>query len=108
MNPETINIPQLVADLRRLASESKQLKLVLRQTWTRHLGDEQRALHSLRRRTTELCILRARLRGRFHLQAPPRSIRDAGLDWDQEQFHAQIAVRVAEEYRLESIHHVRP
>lgn len=43
------------------------LKRVLRVRWEQPMGDEQRALHRCKREATELCILRAWQRGRWHL-----------------------------------------
>ena len=64
------------------------------------MGDEQRALARLQRRMTELFILLARARGRFHVAAPPRPLRDAGAAWDREAHRARIAERVALDYTL--------
>jgi hypothetical protein len=64
------------------------------------MADEQRALARLARRMTDLCILRARLRGRWHVTAVPRSHRQAGAAWDREGYNARIAERVALDYAL--------
>jgi hypothetical protein len=64
------------------------------------MADEQRALARLARRMTELCILRARLRGRWHVSAAPRALRRDGETWDRDAYHARIAERVALDYVL--------
>ncbi|HRG99868.1 MAG TPA: hypothetical protein PLR99_26665, partial [Polyangiaceae bacterium] len=58
--------------LRARAEESRALKVLLRATWTRPMAEEQRHLARLRRRITDLCVLGAHLRGRFHLARAPR------------------------------------
>ena len=83
-----IDLARLKHDLRALAAQSKALKALLRQRWTRPMADEQRALAALRRRATRLCVLRASLRGRLHLH----------IDVAE---HQKIAARAAREYVLE-------
>ena len=77
------------------------LKRVLRTRWPEgeDMAPTQWELIKLQARATELCVLRARLRGRYHLNIAPRAIRDAGLAWDQEKYHAKIADKLAEEFR---------
>src|SRR5262249_13585668 len=94
-------------DLRRLRCDpvaTPRPRSALRQSlgrpWDRPMADEQRALARLARRMTELCILRARLRGRWHVTAAPRDLRHAGAAWDREAHHARIAERVALDYAL--------
>ena len=88
-----IDGPKLRADLGVLAHECRALKSVLRETWTRPMADEQRRLTRLRRRVTELCVLRAWSRRRLHV----RNVEDA------EAWHAAIASRVAKDYALAEV-----
>lgn len=83
----------LRADLGALARECRALKNVLRTTWTRPMADEQRRLTRLRRKVTELCVLRAFCRKRLHV----RAVRDVE---DIAAWHAAIAERVAKDYPL--------
>lgn len=62
-----INIPQLKADRQELEEQIRQVKKQLRSCWTKPMADEQYELIGLKLEATELCILRAWLRGRHHL-----------------------------------------
>jgi hypothetical protein len=84
---------KLRADLGVLARECRALKNVLRTTWTRPMADEQRRLVRLRRKVTELCVLRAFCRERLHV----RAVRDVV---DVVAWHAAIAERAAKDYPL--------
>jgi hypothetical protein len=84
---------KLRADVGVLARECRALKAMLRQTWTRPMADEQRRLTRLKRKTTELCVLRAFCRKRLHV----RSVRDVE---DVAAWHQAIAERVAKDYPL--------
>ena len=88
-----IDGPKLRADLGVLAHECRVLKNVLRRTWTRPMADEQRRLTRLKRRVTDLCVLRAWSRKRLHV----RNVEDA------EAWHAAIAERVAKDYPLANV-----
>lgn len=99
MNTE-IDIGRLLADLTACAREAVSLKTVLRATWTRPMADEQRALARLRRRATELCVLRAFSRGRRHLQKPMREGAYPGMKWEREAWHVRVAERVAKDYAI--------
>jgi transposase len=66
------------------------------------MAEEQKALVRLRRRTTELCVLRAFTRGRRHLRQPLREGAYPGMKWDSEAWHAQVAERVAKDYAVEA------
>src|SRR5690606_1131788 len=98
MSIENVSLHLLVAELRARAEESRALKAALRTTWREPMGDVQRALVRCRRRTTELCILRAWLRGRRHLQRPLREGAYPGMSWDRERHHALVAARVAADF----------
>lgn len=95
-----IDLPRLQQAMAAAAEASKDIKKVLRAPWPEgeEMGPRQWELHKLQRRATELCVLRARLRGRYHLSVAPRAFRDAGLAWDQEGYHAKIAGKLAEEF----------
>lgn len=91
---ETIDVPRLRAEIRAHAEENRRLKDALRRTWTEPMAAVQKRLVASRRRTTELCILRAWLRGRFHLQRPLREGAYPGMTWDRERYHQLVAERV--------------
>lgn len=62
-----IDLPALKAARRDLDARILALKLVLRARWLAPMSDEQRALLRLKHEATGLCVLRAWLRGRWHL-----------------------------------------
>lgn len=95
-----IDIVRLQQAMAVAAEAIKAIKKVLRAPWVagEEMGPRQWELLKLQRRATELCVLRARLRGRYHIRVAPRSYRDAGLAWDQEGYHAKIAGKLAEEF----------
>ncbi len=64
------------------------------------MADEQRRLVRLRRRLTELHVLLARARGRFHVATPPHEVRQANASWDREAWSDRVAGRVALDYAL--------
>jgi len=97
-----IDIQRLRRDVASVSAQCLARKRILRCRWTRPMADEQRALARLARQATELCILLARARGRWHVTAPPRAVRQAGGDWDREAYHARIAERVALDYAAAS------
>jgi hypothetical protein len=87
---------KLRADLGALAHECRALKNVLRTTWIRPMADEQRRLTRLKRKVTELCVLRAWSRKRLHVKTVP-NIPDADAD-ALASWHEAIAQRVAKDY----------
>lgn len=95
-----IDIPVLKGLLCDTAAEISAVKRLLRAPWTRPMASEQRTLLALKLRATHLCILRAYLRGRYHLQQPMRCDATADGDWDRETHHREIAEQTAERYRL--------
>src|SRR5260221_14376378 len=95
-----IDLARLISDLEALATESRALKVLLRTRWTRPMADEQRRLARVRHRTTELCIVRARTRGNWHVQTMPRAYTGAAESWDREAWGTAIAARVAKDYAL--------
>lgn len=62
-----IDIRRLKEDRRALEGRIRSLKALLRTTWTEPMAATQRALLAAKREATELCILRAHLRGKLHL-----------------------------------------
>jgi len=62
-----INITQLRTDRQELEEQIRAVKKKLRSCWTRPMDQEQYELIKLKQEATELCILRAWLRGRHHL-----------------------------------------
>jgi hypothetical protein len=95
-----VDIHALRLSLAETAAEIRELKRTLRQTWTRPMAVEQRALHELAQQATLLCILRAYLRGRHHLQRPMRRGAYPGMKWDAAAYHRQAAEHAAERYGL--------
>lgn len=63
-----MNITKLKEDRAALEERIRQVKKELRSSWTRPMADRQYELIELKREATELCTLRAWLRGRHHLQ----------------------------------------
>ncbi|MBZ0116767.1 MAG: hypothetical protein K8H88_07225 [Sandaracinaceae bacterium] len=108
MTIENVNVALLKAELEARAQESRALKRILGATWKEPMDEAQRALVRCRRRTTELCILRAYLRGRFHLARPLREGAYAGMTWDRERYHALVAARLAGEFSAAPASEARP
>jgi len=69
-----IDLPRLRAARSALDLQILALKRVLRVRWERPMPDEQRALVRCKHAATELCILRAGLRGRWHLADHDRCV----------------------------------
>jgi len=61
------------------------------------MAEEQRELHRLKARATELCSLRAFARGRLHVLRPPAGF---GGEWDAALYHRRIAERLGPTYSL--------
>ncbi len=95
---EEIDTPRLVRDIKELSAEARTLKDRLRQRWVEPMGEVQSALCRLKWRITQLCILRAWQRGRYHLQKPLKRGAYPGMLWDREAFHARIAEESARAY----------
>lgn len=83
-----MNITKLKEDRAALEERIRQVKKELRSSWTRPMAPEQYELIELKREATELCTLRAWLRGRHHLQDAERC--------------REIAERRMAEYQLEA------
>lgn len=58
---------RLKEDRKALEERIREVKAELRSTWTRPMGDVQVEHLRLKKEATELCILRAWLRGKLHL-----------------------------------------
>ena len=84
-----IDLPALRGLLKQTEAEIIGLKAQLRRTWTRPMAAEQKTLCALKRRATSLCVLRALMRGKLHLQGVDR------------EAHAAIAKETADRYKLE-------
>src|SRR3982751_4144780 len=93
-----IDEKKLVLDIIAIAKEARALKAVLRVTWTRPMAEEQKRSARLRRRATELCVLRAWSRGRHHVLKAPREGAYPGMKWDCDAWHTAMAARVARDY----------
>jgi hypothetical protein len=90
-----INHHLLRADIRGISSQILALKRVLRAPWSQPMADQQRELCKLKRRATELCALRAFVRGKLHLRSAPRG---ASSDWNAAEYHRRIAERLLPSY----------
>ncbi len=64
------------------------------------MAAEQKTLCALKVRATDLCIVAALCRGRYHLSRPLRREFSPGADWDQDAFHREAAQRAADRYQL--------
>jgi len=62
-----IDNQRLKQDRRALEGRIRSMKALLRTTWTEPMAAVQRSLLAAKREATELCILRAHLRGKLHL-----------------------------------------
>lgn len=67
-----IDIHRLKEDRRALEARIRSLKALLRTSWTEPMASTQRSLIAAKREATELCILRAHLRGKLHLSDAER------------------------------------
>lgn len=67
IDPKTIDYAKLRAERKAIDQEILELKKELRSPWERPMGAEQNQLRRLKQEATELCILRAYLRGKWHL-----------------------------------------
>lgn len=100
LRTDNIDVPALRALLIDTAAQIRAVKSQLRTTWTRPMHREQRELWALKDKATLLCILRAYVRGRYHLRAPRRRGRSPDVEWNQERVHRTAAARAAERYDL--------
>jgi hypothetical protein len=91
------DVSKIIADIKITASQLAKLKRRLRCRWTEPMADTQRTVHQLKRRATELCVLRAFLRGRIHLHHRPHWWRGV---WEPAAAAERIAERSALEYAL--------
>jgi hypothetical protein len=62
-----MNMQQLKQDRKALEERIREVKTELRSTWTKPMGAVQAEHIRLKKEATELCILRAWLRGKLHL-----------------------------------------
>ena len=69
MNKEdkNMNMNQLKQDRKSLEDRIREVKSELRTSWTKPMGAEQAEHIRLKKEATELCVLRAWMRGRLHL-----------------------------------------
>ncbi len=102
MRFDRIDVSRLKSDLAAVASQCLALKRALRRPWEEPMADTQRRLCRLRRRATELHVLFALRRGRFHVIAPPRERSPSDAAWDREAWNARVAERAALDYALPS------
>ena len=95
--PFDINQPLLRRDIRGISTQIRALKRLLGTRWERPMADEQRELHRLKLRATELCALSALSHGKLHLQKPPPG---APSDWSPEMYHRRIGERLGPSYSI--------
>jgi hypothetical protein len=95
---DPIDRQRLRRDIASISAQCRELNRVLSRIWTRPTADEQRRKARLARRATELLVLLARTRGRFHITSPPRDLRAAAAPWDRDAWNNRIAARVALDY----------
>lgn len=93
----SIDTAELRALINQTAAEIKPIKRILRAPWTRPMAAEQKTLAVLRRKATNLCILRAFCRGKLHRPKPPR---DYAGTWMPHTYHRKVAEQTADRYRL--------
>jgi hypothetical protein len=105
---DRIDLRRLRRDIAMRAQACVETKRLLRVPWTRPMGEEQKRLARLRREVTDLHVLRAWVRGRLHIEAAPRAVRDAGLPWNAEAHAGRIAERLAPGYALVAESEARP
>ena len=91
------NLGLFRAHLHDLSSRIRTLKQALGARWQAPMASEQRELHRLKVRTTELCALRAFSRGKLHLRKAPLG---SSADWDAATYHRRVAERLAPSYTL--------
>jgi hypothetical protein len=97
---DTIDRTRLVKDIAAGAEACAEAKRSLRRRWEIPMGEVQKRLARMRRETTERLVLLAWARGRLHVVAAPRAVRDAKLAWDPAAHAARVAERVALDYRV--------
>src|SRR5262245_25558695 len=95
---DPIDLHRLRRDIASISAQCRELNRALSRTWTRPMADEQRRKARLSRRATELLVLLARARGRYHITSPPRDLGDASTPWDRDAWNNRIAERVALDY----------
>ena len=93
----SFDIPKIIADIKFTAEEIRPLKRRLRQRWTEPMAETQRTLLRLKRKATELNVLRAFIRGRIHLHHRPHWWSG---EWEPRSAAERIAERVGLAYAL--------
>jgi hypothetical protein len=87
----------MIDDMRSLEAELRPLKQMLRTTWERPMGDEQRRMVVLRRKLTDLFITLALSRGRLHVRSRPRDLAPDAT-WDPHAHAKRVFDRCAAFY----------
>jgi hypothetical protein len=95
---DRIDRTRLVKDIATGAEACADAKRSLRRRWDGPMADVQKRLARLRREMTERLVLLAWARGKLHVVAAPRAVRDAKLAWDAAAHAARVAERVALDY----------
>jgi hypothetical protein len=102
-----IDRTRLRNDIALFALQSLETKRVLRAPWSRPMCNEQKLACRLARLLTERLVLLAWLRGRLHVTAPPRALREPSLTWDPRAYATRIAERLLPDYELAQEDEVR-
>ena len=87
MFDSNLDIARLTHDIAQLIADCIHRKSLLRTTWTRPMGEEQRRQHVVRRRLTERFMLLALTRKKLHTTGP-----------DALEAHRLVAERLGPEY----------
>ena len=95
-----LNVSKIKSEIVQLTADCIHLKSLLRATWTRPMGDEQRRLIRVRRSLTELFVLLAFARKKLHVRKAPRDFVGGQETWDAAKYHEQIAMRLMPEYSM--------
>ncbi len=84
-----IDVSKIIANIKLTEAEIRPIKELLRKRWTEPMAAFQQKLMRLKRRATELYVLRAHLRGRVHAQ-------NRSAEWSK-----RVAERTSLAYLLE-------
>ena len=93
-----LDVSKIKSEIVQLTADCIHLKSVLRTTWTRPMGEEQRRLIRVRRSVTELFVLLAFARKKLHVRNAPQEFVGPRENWDAAKYHEQIAMRLMPEY----------
>jgi hypothetical protein len=96
---DDIDLKRLRTDIAAYGADCARIKRALRTRWLGPMGEHQKHASRLRRELTDRHVLLAWARGRLHVRAPPRAVRDAGsAGWTAESHAARVAQRLGPDY----------